>query len=103
MGGIKSGCSRLKGCLRDLPHDAAQTGQVERWPAAAALGYAVHTLLVVKPWLGFVKHRRLVGTRGDEDGSFFGLPMHEQREVMELLNMVDVDDDGEHGGLINTL
>jgi hypothetical protein len=97
------GCSRLKGCLRDLPHDAAQSGQVERWPAAAALGYVVHTLLVLKPWLGFVKRRRLVNTRSDENDSFFGLPMHEQREVLELLNMVDVEDDGENGGLINTL
>jgi len=46
-----------------------------------------------------VAHQRLVGTRGDEDGSFFGLPMHEQREVMELLNLVDVEDDVENGGL----
>jgi hypothetical protein len=67
------------------------------------LGYAVHTLLVLRPWLGFVAHQRLVDTRGDEDDSFFGLPMHEQREVMELLNMVDTEDDGENGGLINTL
>jgi hypothetical protein len=78
-------------------------GQVERWPAVATLCYETHTLLVLKPWLGFVKHRRLVGTRGDQDDSFFGLPMHEQREVLELLNMVDTEDDGENGGLINTL
>jgi hypothetical protein len=97
------GCSRLQACLRDLPHDAAQRCQIEQWPAAAALGYAVHTLLVLKPWIVFLKHRRLVGTRGDQDDSFLGLPMHEQREVMELLNMVDIEDAGEHGGLINTL
>jgi hypothetical protein len=46
---------------------------------------------------------RLMGTRSEEDDSFFGLPMYEQREVLELLNMVDTDDDGENGGLINTL
>jgi hypothetical protein len=63
----------------------------------------VHTLLVLSRWLGFVTRQRLVGTRGDEDDSFFGLQMHEQREVLELLNMVDTEDDSENGGLINTL
>jgi hypothetical protein len=98
------GCNRLQGCLRDLPHDAAQTGQVERWPAAAALGYAVHTLLVLKPWLGFVKHRRLVGTRGDENDSLFGLPMHEQREVLALLGLVSEDEGfDDDGRLLGTI
>ena len=73
------------------------------FPSGAALGYAVHTLLVLRPWLWFVAHQRLVGTRGDEDNNFLGLPLHEQREVLELLNMVDTEDDGENGGLTNTL
>ena len=77
------GCSRLKGCLRDLPHDAAQAGQIEQWPAAAALGYVVHTLLVLKPWLRFVKQQRLVSTMGEDGDNFYDLPYHEQREENE--------------------
>jgi hypothetical protein len=39
----------------------------------------------------------------EKDDSFFGFPLHEQREVMELLDMVDIEEDGENGGLINTM
>jgi len=97
-------CSRLKGCLRDLPRDAAQTGQIEQWPAAAALGYAVHTLLVLKPWLRFVKQQRLVSTMGEDGDNFYDLPYHEQREVMQLLDPGGEDGPpGDDGRLINTI
>jgi hypothetical protein len=98
------GCSRLKGCLRDLPHDAAQTAQIEQWSAAAALGYAVHTLLVLKPWLRFAKQQRLVSTIGEDDDSFFDLPYHEQREVMRLLDPAGEDEQPKNDGrLIHTI
>jgi hypothetical protein len=98
------GCGRLKGCLRDLPHDAAQTGQIEHWPAAAALGYAVHTLLVLKPWLRFVKQQRLVSTMGEDGDNFYDLPYHEQREVMRLLDPSGEDErPDDDGRLIDTI
>jgi hypothetical protein len=98
------GCSRLKGCLRDLPHDAAQAGQIEQWPAAAALGYVVHTLLVLKPWLRFVKQQRLVSTMGEDGDNFYDLPYYEQREVMRLLDPASEDEWPEDDGrLIHTI
>jgi hypothetical protein len=98
------GCRRLQGCLRDLPHDAAQAGQIEQWPAAAALGYCVHTLLVLKPWLRFVKHQKLVSTRSDDDDNFLALPLHEQRELMQLLDLDSEDERLDDAGqLVNTI
>jgi hypothetical protein len=98
------GCDKLKGCLRDLPRDVVKTGQIEHWPAAAALGYAVHTLLVLKPWLKFAKQQRLVSTMGEDGDNFYDLPYHEQQKVMRLLDPASEnewpDDDGR---LIDTI
>jgi hypothetical protein len=44
-----------------------------------------------------------MAARSEDDDSFLGLPLHEQREVLKLLNMVDVEDADENGGLIRTL
>jgi hypothetical protein len=98
------GCNKLRGYLRDLPHDAVQTSQIERWPALAALGYAAHTMLVLKPWLRFVKPQKLVSTVPGDD--FLTRPQHEQREIMKLPNLVweedESDDDGDDA-LIKTV
>ena len=72
--------------------------------AAAALGYAVHTLLVLKPWLRFVKQQRLVGTINDGYGNFYDLPDHEQREVMRLRDPTSENEwSNDDGRLINTI
>ena len=99
------GCNKLRGNISDFPHGAAQIGQVERWPAVAALGYAVHTMLVYKPWLRFLKPQKLVSTVPDDE--LLSRPLREQQEIMKLLNLVweddESDDDGGDGGLISTL
>ena len=70
--------------------------------AAAALGYAVHTLLVSKPWLRFVKQQRLVSTMGD--GNFYDLPYHDQQEVLRLLDPSREDGPPEDDGrLMDTI
>ena len=99
------GCNKLRGNINDFPHGTAEITQVERWPALAALGYAVHTMLVYKPWLRSLKQQELVGTVPDDE--LQSRPLREQQEIMKLLNLVweddERDDDGGDGGLISTL
>ncbi len=96
------GCNKLRGYLMDLPHDTAQIGQIDRCPAVAALGYAVHTMLVYRPWLRFLEPQKLVSTVPDDE--LLSRPLHEQQEIMKLLNLVwEEDGSDDDGGLISTM
>lgn len=96
------GCNKLHDHLRDLPHYPSQIIQVERWPAVAALGYAVHTLLVYKPWLRFLQPQRLMSTVPEDE--FLSRPLHEQQEIMKLLNLTwEEDESNDDGSLVDTV
>jgi hypothetical protein len=96
--------SKISGLLQNWPNNAAQV-EIEQRPAVAALGYVVHSMLVYKPWLQFLKPQKLISTMSDDD--FLTMPLHEQQEIMKLLNLEweedHGDDDGGDGGLISTL
>jgi hypothetical protein len=58
---ILGSCNNLRTHLQNLPGDVS-LGKIEDFPAAAALGYAVHSTALLRPWMRFVKHKQAIRT-----------------------------------------
>ena len=85
-------CKKLRTQLQDLPADADKY-QIEVYPAVAALGYAVHSILSLRPWMSFVKHEQAIRTIRDDYEDFAA---YQQREALDQLSSFNegYDDEG---------
>lgn len=84
-------CKKLRTHLQDLPADAGKH-QIEEYPAVAALGYAVHSILSLRPWMRFVKHEQGIRTIGYEDYAAY-----QHREALDQLYSFNDEYDDESG------
>ena len=55
-------CIKLRNHIQNAPSDAAVKGSVKDYPAIAALGGVVHSLMMLRPWLEFSRSERAVPT-----------------------------------------
>ena len=55
-------CTKLRNHIQNAPVDVAVKGDSKDFPALAALGGVVHNLMMLMPWLEFVKPQRTVPT-----------------------------------------
>ncbi len=58
-------CTRLRNHIQNAPVDVAVKGDIKDYPALAALGGVVHSLMMLMPWLGFSKPERTTPTIQD--------------------------------------
>jgi len=93
-------CTRLRNHILSAPVDAATKGTIEEYPAIAALGGVVHTLMMLMPWTQFLKpertiptvHDPLTGLREDHERALWETGSHDYGEQEEYDN----------GGLVRT-
>lgn len=88
-------CTRLRNYIQSAPVDTATKGSVKDYPALAALGGVVHTLMMLMPWLEFVKPERTVSTFQDP---FTELQEDHERAWWENDELEECDD----GKLVGT-
>jgi hypothetical protein len=58
-------CVKLRNHIQNTPTDAATKGNVKDYPAIAALGGVVHSLMMLMPWLEFARPERVTPTMHD--------------------------------------
>ena len=79
--------------------------KIENFPAVASLAYSVHSLANLRPWLQFVEPQKHISTISEDE--LMNRPLHEQQEIMKLLNLVWEEDESNNddydGRLISTL
>jgi hypothetical protein len=96
-------CVKLRNHIQNTPPDAAAKGEIRDFPAIAALGGVVHSLMMVQPWLEFSKPERTVATIQDP---LEELQEQNERVLWEMENGIygygemDEYDDGE---LVSTI
>ena len=97
---ILGSCNNLRTHLQNLPGDVSM-GKIEDFPAAAALGYAVHSIAMSRPWMRFVKHEQGIRTILDDYEHYAA---YQQRESLDQLSSFnDGYDDGGGDDLISTI
>jgi hypothetical protein len=93
-------CKKLRTHLQDIPADADKY-QIEVYPAVAALGYAVHSILSLRPWMRFVKHEQ--GIRTIQNGYENYAAYHQREAFDQLYSLDDEYDDESDDRLIPTI
>ena len=58
-------CVKLRNHIQNTPTDVATKGNVKDYPAIAALGGVVHSLMMLMPWMEFARPERTVPTMRD--------------------------------------
>ena len=69
------GCVKLRNYIQNTPTDVATKGNIKDYPAIAALGGVVHSLMMLMPWLEFARPEGTVPTIRD--------PLNELQENQE--------------------
>ena len=96
-------CTKLRNYLQSSPFDVAVKGAIEDYPALAALGGVMHSLMMLRPWLEFARPERTVPTVHDP---IQNLQEQNERALWEVENEsydygdMDEYDDGE---LVSTI
>jgi hypothetical protein len=96
-------CTRLRSYIQTSPFDVAVKGSIEDYPALAALGGVVHSLMMLRPCLEFARPERVTPTMHDPVAD---LQEAQERALWEMENGIygsgefDEYDDGE---LVSTL
>lgn len=93
-------CKKLRTYLQDLPADADKH-HVEEYPAVAALGYAVHSILSLRPWMSFVKHEQGIATIRNNYEDYAA--RHQREALNELFSFNNGYDDESGDDLIPTI
>lgn len=85
-------CNNLRNYIQNTPSDATAKGSVRDYPALAALGGVVHTLMMLRPWLKFVESERTVPTIKDP---LARLEDDHEKAYFEIYGDQDEDDTGD--------
>ena len=93
-------CKKLRTYLQNLPSDADKR-HIEEYPGVCALGYVVHSILSLRPWMRFVKHERGIKTIQNDYEDYAA---RHQREAYDYLySFNDEYDDRGGDDLIPTI
>jgi hypothetical protein len=91
-------CERLRNVMRNLGDEDAVRMKEENFPAVSALGYAVHALLTLQPWLVDVRAETLTPTMQEE--LFMADAVATNEEVLRAIYGPEEDEWGDGDGVL---
>jgi hypothetical protein len=91
-------CDRLRNVMRNLGDEDAVRMKEDLFPAVSALGYAVHGLLTLQPWIVEVRAEKLTATMREE--LFMADAVATNEEVMRAIYGPEEDEWGDGEGVL---